>query len=522
MKGESALASDLRRAAEQHGDRVAVIHEGGVLTYERLTAAVEKISVELAAYGVTDGDCVAWHGHKSAAAVAAVHGILRAGAGYVPLDASAPRDRNDAIINGQKPRALLADGPTREVWERTDPDLRWSPITVPRPITEDLWFAPLPDPRSSHIVDIAYVLHTSGSTGRPKGVVHTHASARAFLDWAVSELELTGDDVLVNSAPLHFDLSILDLFGACRVGAAVAVLPPSVAPLPAGYAEFCRDAGATVWYTVPSTLAWLTRRGTELVAGIRSLRVVALAGEVVRPPDVAALRAAIPAIRVWNLYGPTETNVCTYHEVRSGHPLDEPVPIGRALPEVELSIVDERRRPVPEGEVGELLVRGDTVMAGYIDERDDRDAFVATPDGRIWYATGDNVRIDAHGDLVFIGRNDQQIKSRGHRIELGEVEEVITGLPGVGACVAVAAPDPLFGNTITVFVQPAPSAQAEALTLLAQAVRTALPPYMVPQRIISLTDTWPTLSNGKADRRRLSELALSSNALRGEGVSVVW
>lgn len=520
MTGGGSLADDLRRAAEQHGDRVALIHEGGAISYGRLAAAAEEVAAELRAHGVVDGDSVAWHGHKSATAVAALHGILRSGAAYAPLDAGAPIERNLDVVRGLRPRVVLADGPGRRIWQRADPRLDWSPVTAAEAVVTDLWLAPLPEPRTSRAADTAYVLHTSGSTGRPKGVMHTHASARGFIDWAVAELELTRDDVLVNAAPLHFDLSVLDLFGACRVAAPVAVLPPSVAPFPAGYAEFCREARATVWYTVPSTLAWLMHRGTDLVAGLESLRVVALAGEVMRPADVAALRAALPGIRVWNLYGPTETNVCTYHEVPRTHPVDRPVPIGRPLPGVEVVVVDGQRTAVAPEEPGELLVRGGTVMAGYVDEGDDHDAFVTTPDGRTWYATGDQVRANTQGELVFIGRADQQIKSRGHRIELGEVEQAIGALPGVGFCVALATPDPLFGSTVTAFVRPAPSATAEVLTALPQAVRSALPSYMVPERLFSITGAWPTLSSGKADRDRLASLA--SDAHRSEEITVVW
>ncbi|MFI1519939.1 amino acid adenylation domain-containing protein [Kitasatospora cineracea] len=514
MAAERRLTADLRRTADLHGGRTAVIDGSGALSYAELDAEVDVLAGALRAHGVRPGDAVAWCGSRSATAVAVVHAVLRAGAGYAPLDPDGPAGRAARLVERLRPRAVIADGPARSAWEAVGAGSSWSPL--PTTGATELWIALVPEPRAVPAEQPAYVLHTSGSTGVPKGVVHTHDSAAAFVDWGVSELGLGPDDVLLNSAPLHFDLSTLDLFGACRVGAAVAVLPPSVAPFPAGYADFLRRSGATVWYTVPSALAWLTARGTELLPELKGLRAAVFAGEALRPADVDRLRTVLPGLRVWNWYGPTETNVCASYELPPDHGPNRPAPIGRAAAGAELLIVDDRSEQVADGEPGRLLVRGATLMAGYADGRE---VFVRTADGRTWYPTGDLVRRDADGLLAYLGRTDQQVKSRGYRIELGEVEALIGALPEVRSCVAVAVPDDLLGTAVVGFVRPAERPPGPS-SGLAAAVRAALPSYLVPARLFVLTGDFPRLSSGKTDRAALTAGAVGDGAL--EGTDRVW
>jgi len=492
------LEDDLRTTAARHGDRPAVLDGATTLTYAELAAAAEAIAQALTARGIAEGDCVVWHGAKNATAVAVVHGILRAKAGYVPVDPDGPIARARLIVEACRPRALVVDTAARDQWAEAGADLDWQPLTGA------LWFA-APDtaPRPA-LPDLAYVLHTSGSTGRPKGVVHTHRSAQAFVDWSVTELELTADDVIVNSAPLHFDPSTLHLFGAARVGAAVALVPATAATFPATYLEFCREAGATVLYAVTSTMAWLTRRGRELMPGLDALRAVVFGGEVMQPADMNVLLDAWPRARFLNVYGPTESNVATFHELRTRKmPPEGVVPIGRPLPGTDVLVVDPARDPVAPGELGELLVRGATMMAGYLDPDDTARAFVSTADGREWYVTGDHVRADETGELEFVGRRDGQIKSRGFRVELGEIERHLRAVDGVRECVVVATPQPVVSTVITAFVD-APEHVARALPRL---LADRVPHYMIPERIIAVAGELPRNANGKADRNRLAGLA---------------
>ncbi|MFH0521655.1 amino acid adenylation domain-containing protein [Streptomyces sp. M41] len=519
MAARPSLVDDLRATAARHGERTAVIDGTGSIDYARLDAMAEVIAEALRGADVRPGDSVAWHGAKSCPAVAAVHGILRSGAGYIPVDPDGPVARARLIVERSRPRVIVTDTRARDQWLTVAPGLTWLPLPTGPSAHDPLWFAiPATTPRPP-LPDLAYVFHTSGSTGHPKGVVHTHASASAFVDWSVAELELTEQDVIVNSAPLHFDPTTLHLFGAARVGAAVALMPASAAPFPAAYIDFCHQVGGTVWYAVTSTLVWLARRGTELLPRLGSLRAAVVGGEVLPPGDVNALFAAVPGIRLLNVYGPTESNVCTFHEMRGPQPLDAVIPIGRVLPGAEIAVVDEDLAPVASGETGQLLVRGSMLMEGYLDPEQTARAFVRTRDGGpAWYASGDMVRENAAGELEFIGRRDAQVKSRGFRVELGEIERHLHAVDGIRDCVVVATPDALFSTVITAFVSADGIDEVKALP---QLLRDRLPHYMIPQRIVLATGELPRNANGKVDRTALTELAARPDLGDSPGLTIV-
>jgi amino acid adenylation domain-containing protein len=498
----ATLSDDLRAAAAaRHGDRTAVVDGRTTLSYAELFDAASAVARALADGGIRPGDCVVWHGAKTASAVAVVHGILLAEAGYVPIDPDGPLARAELIVGQCRPRAVVADAAAQAQWAAAGAAMTWRPLDSN---TVELWLGvPEVEPRPP-LDDLAYVLHTSGSTGRPKGVVHTQRSAQAFVDWSVAELALTADDVIINSAPLHFDPSTLHLFGAGRVGATVALVPPTAATFPAVYLDFCREVGATVLYAVTSTMAWLTRRGRDVMPEVDALRAVVFGGEVMQPADMNVLLEAWPAARFINVYGPTESNVATFHEVRTRRlPANGVVPIGRPLPGTDVVVVDADRKPVPVGATGELLVRGATMMAGYLDPDDTARAFVRTDDGHEWYATGDHVYENPDGEFEFVGRRDGQIKSRGYRVELGEIERHLRAIAGVHECVVVATPQPVVSSVITAFVDASPEVAAALPELLADQV----PHYMIPERIIAVDGELPRNANGKADRTHLADLA---------------
>ncbi|GAA3768380.1 hypothetical protein GCM10022403_000040 [Streptomyces coacervatus] len=517
MAEELLLRDHLRTAADRWGGRRAVIDDAVELTYAQLAAAARDVADQLLSAGVRSGDCVAWHGRKNAAAVTAVHGILEAGAAYVPLDPEAPFARNHRIVANGRPSAVLTDTATRRQWEAAGLGLCWEPLKPFAGTVDELWLAALSGSRPSGHPGVSYVLHTSGSSGSPKGVVHTHRSAAAFVCWAAEELALTEADVLVNTAPLHFDLSTLDLFGAAFTGAAVAVMSREDSRFPASYADFVARVGGSVWYTVPSALSRLVQRGDSLLRTFTSLRIAALAGEVLRPDDVGKLMDAHPAARVFNLYGPTETNVCTYHEIVERPPAHQAIPIGRPLPGVEITVVDDRLQPVGEGRTGELLVRGSTLMTGYWKGSAEKLLpFVTTPDGKEWYATGDQVRSGSGGCLDYLGRNDTQIKSRGYRIELVEIDHALGSLPAVAECAVVAIPDGAAGRRILAFAVSEDGGTDEAG--LRMALRRLLPGYMVPDRIFVTGRPLPRLTNGKVDRIALTaEAEVLASSSEGQG-----
>ncbi|MEU9504860.1 amino acid adenylation domain-containing protein [Micromonospora sp. NPDC048170] len=496
----------LTRAAATHPDHPALIDGDRTFTYRELDEWSNHLARQLRQGGVRAGDRVGVHLDKSAEAVAGIYGALKAGAAYVPLDPDAPARRLRVIAADSAMSALLTGGrqaSAREPFHTGLPDLRFV-INLDGTAERAGTSAAPPEADARGDRDrLAYLLYTSGSTGTPKGVALSHGNGLAFVEWAVREFGLAPTDRVSSHAPLHFDLSVFDLF-ATAAGAATLVLVPKRASvfLPE-LVEFIQRRRLTVWYSVPSVLTMMVRRG-QLTAGcFPDLRLVLFAGEVMPPATLRRLMWVAPGARFVNLYGPTETNVCTWHEVRQAPQDDEPIPIGRAVDGVETFVVSDDGGLVDVGQAGELLVAGPTVMRGYWnDPESTASALVTSPAPGAWptaYRTGDLVRLGTGGEHHFIGRRDHQVKSRGHRIELGEIEAVIRSHPAVAECAVVPVADEEVTNRLWACV--VPDGELEPATIAALC-RERLPRYMVPDRL-ELFDELPRTSTGKTDRQAL-------------------
>jgi amino acid adenylation domain-containing protein len=491
-----SLPELLARAARERADHPAVVADRSV-TYAELDDLASRVAAALAHAGIGHGDRVAVSAPKSVGVVASIYGIMRAGAAYVPIDPASPVSRAAHIANDCAVAALISD-PERN--ERLRPELRED---VPGLDVEQLHTLPPngPPADSPGPGDLAYILYTSGSTGVPKGVMLSHGNALAFVGWAVEDLGLTGDDRFSSHAPFHFDLSVFDLYACATVGGTLHVIPDEARGFGSSAAGFVAERGLTVWYSVPSALVqWVTQGGVE-PAMLSTLRHVAFAGEVFPTLYLRRLRALVPGAALHNWFGPTETNACTAHTVLDEDlVVDDPLPIGRACAGAVCRVVDPEGGPADEGE---LLVDGPSVTTGYWGDPDTTAAaFVTESDGSRWYRTGDLVETGPRGEYRFRGRRDHQVKVRGYRVELGEVESAIHADDRVGEACVVAVEDRRLGHDLVAFVVPTAGAALDAVQVK-RIVAARLPRYMVPARVHLQDEPLPSTSTGKIDRTAL-------------------
>jgi amino acid adenylation domain-containing protein len=361
--------------------------------------------------------------------------------------------------------------------------------------------------------DLAYILYTSGSTGTPKGVMISHRSSLTFVAWAATCTGLSDQDRVCSPAPLHFDLSVFDIFATCQAAACMVVLPEMTSTFPARLAEWMEQERISVWYSVPSILTMLATYGNLRGLGLSELRTIIFAGEVFPVKHLTRLMAELPGARYFNWYGPTETNVCTSFEVlvtEDRTELAAPVPIGKACANADVfAVTSEGRRVSRPAEEGELYVRGPGLMRGYWDQPDKtREVLVRNPFQEAYdepaYRTGDLVTLDAEGNYVFLGRRDGMVKTRGYRVELGEVEAALYAHPAIREAVVLPVPDELLGSRLRAVIAVDGSGALTRQEVLEHCLRR-LPRYMVPDAV-EFCEALPRTSTGKVDRTRLAQV----------------
>lgn len=479
--------------------------DGAVVPHAELAARSDRIRNCLRQIGVERGDRVGLRLHKSPDAVAAIFGILKAGAAYVPVDADSPVARGAFILGDCQVKAVIAEPGARHALSEELAKQSVSPRFLD---LRELPDAPATATTSCNADDVAYVLYTSGSTGRPKGVVLTHGNALSFLDWCSATFRPTREDVFSSHAPLHFDLSILDVFLPARHGATLVLIGEDLGKDPQRLAATIAGERITHWYSTPSILNLLCEYGRLERHDCGALRAVLFAGEVFPMPRFRALRERWPHPRYYNLYGPTETNVCTWYGIPDGDCRQgrDSFPIGSVCPPNSARVVDEQGGDVPVGATGELLIAGPNVMRGYWNRPElTAAAFLTGGDGRRWYRTGDLVTEGPPGEFTYRGRRDRMVKRRGYRVELGEIEAALARHPDVRETAAVAIPDPESGVRITAFVSCQPGRATSIIALKTHASRN-LPPYMVPDRF-KVIEALPRTSTDKVDLQGLVAIA---------------
>ncbi|MEL6354804.1 MAG: amino acid adenylation domain-containing protein [Cyanobacteria bacterium J06627_28] len=518
------LSQILDRSAARYPEHEAFRCEGVGLTYTEMLQRANGLAQWLVAHGVKRGDRVGIYLSKCLESAIAVYGIWKAGAAYVPLDPNAPTERTAYAINHCGIRCLI----TQQGRRSRIPDLlKAAPnlisiVGLPASfeINQSLARCDWGDLPISDVApavrlmeqDLAYIMYTSGSTGTPKGIMHTHRSGLNYARMAADTYGLTHEDRLGNHSPLHFDMSTLDYFSGPLVGATTVIIPAAYTKLPASLSQLVQDEKMTIWYSVPFALIQLLLRGALEETGekrnLSSLRWVLFGGEPYPAKYMYGLMEKLPNARFSNVYGPAEINQCSYYHVP---PLaeDEPVPdavapIGKIWPNAEERVVDEHDQPVKTGEIGELLVRTPTMMQGYWQRPDlNEQAFYRTEIANqtaVFYRTGDLVQA-VDGNYQFVGRKDRQVKARGYRIELDEVEAALVAHAQVEEAAAYTMPAEAGSHQVAAAVILKWGESVNESDLLRFAAEK-LPAYAVPQRL-EIATAFPRTGTGKIDRRAL-------------------
>ncbi|WP_024804816.1 non-ribosomal peptide synthetase [Nocardia sp. BMG51109] len=480
---ELSLVESIRQAATQRPDAIAV---GDAITrwsYRELLQRAETLAGRLTARGIQPGEWVALVMSRGLAQVEAILGVLFAGAGYVPIDPGAPAQRMAFILSDCEARWTLTDDPAT-------PGLAGYHGTVLHPAElDDEQTAELPPVKAD---SVAYCIYTSGTTGRPKGVIISHRNVTRLITGDRFPFDFGPDDVWTLFHSYAFDFSVWELFCCLTHGGRLVIVDDDTARDPALFHPILEREHVTVLNQTPSAFTQLLQTWKNQPDTLNHLRYVIFGGEKLQPRRLGGWMRTKPSVRMVNMYGITETTVHSTIRVLTVADTDTDVSvIGTPLPHTEIHLLDERRRPLPSGAVGEIYIGGAGVASGYL-ERPDLDAqrFVDNPfgQGRL-FRSGDLARYLPDGSLEYVGRADTQIKIRGYRIEPGEIESTIAEHPDVTEAAVLARDDRLVAFVVGTTAAPDP---------LRTFLTDRLPQYMIPAEFRRI-DRIPLTANGKRD-----------------------
>ena len=516
----------LQNSAFLEPKKIAIVEKKSTLNYQQLEEKSNQLANYFNELGIKKGDRIGIYISKSIEAVIAIFGILKAGGTYVPLDYNSPVKRISLILedcgikviisNSKKFLKLQSNLSSKlqlqslilldKLAEKYKTKLSFSYIIWDEILTKygkNLNF-------ETNLIeeDLAYILYTSGSTGTPKGVMINHRAALTFINWSYQCFKVKQEDNVSSHAPFHFDLSIFDIFTTIKAGATIVLISPELSIFPRNLIQFIEDKKITIWYSVPSILTQMVLRGNLENAQLKNLRLILFAGEVFPVKYLRQLMKILPSTQFYNLYGPTESNVCTYYHLKEIP--DEnilSIPIGKACENTEILVLTEDEEITKTGEIGELCVRSASLMKGYwgLGEKTKNvliNYFYNMDLGAInIYKTGDLVREDPQGNYLYLGRKDTMIKSRGYRIEAGEIESVLYSHPEIEEAVIIPIADDEIGNQIKAIIVTKEGISLTKNQILSFCTKS-LPKYMLPS-LIEFRSQLPKTSTGKIDRKSL-------------------
>ena len=439
---------------------------------------------------------IAVYSEQNIKCLASIFGILFSGNFYTILDIKSPKERMQSIIDTLNPVAIITTMGDKGSALELGPDvLEYDELCIEGDY-EELSYKKLLE------TDPIYVLFTSGSTGVPKGTAISHRSVMAYANSVIETFNISENTVLGNQTPFYFSMSVLDIYVTVVSGASMYIIPKILFSFPKKLIEKLNEKKVNMIYWVPSAMNIVTRFKTFETVKPQYLKWVMFAGETMPVKCVRYWQENLQGIKYANLFGPTEiTDTCTFHVLDRIYSLEESIPIGKPFTNCEVLIVNDDNELVENGKEGELLVKGPFVGLGYYNNIGATvKAFVQNPVNtsysEIVYRTGDRVKYNEEGELLYLGRKDFQIKHMGHRIELGEIERATLTLDTVENVACVYLDEE---KKIVLFVESKMSVEE-----LEEQIKTKVPKYMIPQEIFVLKKL-PLNANGKIDRIKLKE-----------------
>ncbi|MEM7193831.1 MAG: amino acid adenylation domain-containing protein [Pseudomonadota bacterium] len=515
----SLLHHNLFRSADSLPENEAYRCFDNSISYKELDEKSNQLARVLTVHDCKPRDRVCIFLNKSIQSAIAVYGILKAGAVFVPIDPDAPEDRISAIIEDTESNLIVSDDSNRT-------DLESVVASSPRHITVLGCSEPECAPPDRYVSwnqvfdadcsrfecsdiessDLAYIIFTSGSSGVPKGIMHTHASGQAYAEMTVKTYGITSVDRISNHAPLHFDISTLGYLSAPLVGATTVFIPEVYTRIPASMSALAEKEQLTIWYSVPFALIQMLNRGALEQRDLRSLRWVLYGGEPFSPRQIRRLMDYWPQARFSNVYGPAETNQCSYfHIPETLDGQEDDIPIGEFTSHASGIILNDSGVQAQSDEIGELLVHSQAMMKGYWRRPELNQACFCDhgEPGVTYYRTGDLARRSRGGLLYYHGRKDRLIKIRGNRIELDEVEAAFSAHSLIAESAAYVVDAGSESEHIEVCVLSITDGDIPPADLLDFA-KNRLPRYAIPESLL-LLDEFPRTTSGKVDRKALQK-----------------